>query len=212
MVALIILAAAATAAVPVTSIDQRAPNPVVERLRTVSGHSTRVSLFDNRVAVVAARDSQDPPTIRRLRLSQTVYAAWLEILEQAYANVEPQIKSTTRSRDSSCRVVLYVGRGAPRIIDISPAGGVDLATGQVMDVLDAIEREVTSAPPWADQIRAWEPRIGDRVRLAAGPLATVIELPGDDVVIIEHDSTHVREVIPADVRERVVIEILERGH
>lgn len=211
MVAMIILAAAAATAAPAPSLDQRAPSPVVERLLTVSGRSTRVSLFDNRIAVVATRDSHGPPTIRRLRLSQTVYSAWREILEQAYAEVEPQVKSTTRSRDSSCRVVLYVGRGAPRIIDVPPAGGVDLATGQVMDVLDAIEREVTSAPPWADQIRAWEPRIGDRIRLALGPLATVVELPGEDVVIVEHDSTHVREIIPAEARERVVVEILERG-
>jgi len=86
-----------------------------------------------------------------------------------------------------------------------------MATRQVLDILDAIQTEVMSAPPWADQIRAWKPSLGDRVRLARGQLATVVELPGEGVIVVEHETTGVRELIPADAREQTVVEIMEHA-
>jgi hypothetical protein len=47
------------------------------------------------------------------------------------------------------------------------------------------------------------------VRLARGNVATVIELEENGVVIVEHDHTGVREVIPADARLAVIVDILE---
>lgn len=194
---------------PVLADEPRAPSPVAERTLEVRGQSTRVSLFDNRLAVVSMHAADREPDVRTLRLSAAEYQAWVGILERSMTGAESEIESSVQAFDAVCRVQVYVGPDPPYRFEMPPAAAVDRYLRQVLDVLDMIERQVLEAPAWYEEVTGWEPAVGDRVRLARGNLATVVELVENGVVIVEHDGTWVREVIPPDARLGVIVDILD---
>lgn len=189
--------------------EARVPAPVAERTLDVRGQSTRVSLFDNRQAVVSMRSDGGEPIVRTLRLSEAEYAAWVGILERSMASAEDEIESSVQAFDAVCRVQVHVGPDPPYTFEMPPAAAVDRFLRQVLDVMDLIERQVLEAPEWYEEVTGWEPAVGDRVRLARGPLATVVELVDDGIIVVEHDRTWVREVIPPDARLAVIVDVLD---
>jgi hypothetical protein len=189
--------------------ENRVPAPVAERVLEVRGHVSRVTLFDNRLAVVSMRAPGAEPEIHTLRLSEAEYEDWVEILERSMRGAEVEIESSVTAEDAVIRLQVHVGPDPPYTFEMPPAAGVDRYLRQILDVVDLIERQVLEAPEWYEEVSAWRPRVGDRVRLARGTLGTVIELEEKGVVVVEHDHTAVREVIPADARLTVIVDILD---
>ena len=196
-------------ATPALAGESQAPSPVAERTLEVRGQSTRVTLFDNRLAVVSMHAGDGDPVVRTLRLSEAEYGTWVGILERSMAAEEDEIESSVQALDAVCRVRVYVGPDAPYSFEMPPAAAVDRYLRQVLDVLDAIEKQVLEAPAWYEKVTGWEPAVGDRVRLARGNLATVVELVDDGIIIVEHDGTWVREVIPPEARVAVIVDVLD---
>lgn len=196
-------------ATPALADGPRVPSPVAERTLEVRGQSTRVTLFDNRLAVVSMHAGDGDPVLRTLRLSEAEYGMWVGILERSMTGAQDEIESSVQALDAVCRVRVYVGPDAPYQFEMPPAAAVDRYLRQVLDVFDAIEKQVLDAPAWYEEVTSWEPAVGDRVRLARGNLATVIELVEDGIIVVEHDGTWVREVIPPDARVAVIVDVLE---
>ena len=196
-------------ALPVAADEPQAPSPVAERILKVRGETSRVSLFDNRLAVVSMHTPGSEPILRTLRLSETEYRTWVDILERSMTGAESEIESSVQARDAVCRVQVHVGPDPPYRFEMPPAAAVDRYLRQVLDVLDLIAKQVLEAPAWYEEVTGWEPAVGDRVRLARGNLATVVELVDDGIVIVEHDGTWVREVIPPDARLAVIVDIVD---
>lgn len=196
-------------ATPALADGPRVPSPVAERTLEVRGQSTRVTLFDNRLAVVSMHAGDGDPVLRTLRLSEAEYGMWVGILERSMTGAQDEIESSVQALDAVCRVRVYVGPDAPYQFEMPPAAAVDRYLRQVLDVFDAIEKQVLEAPAWYEEVTSWEPAVGDRVRLARGNLATVIELVEDGIIVVEHDGTWVREVIPPDARVAVIVDVLE---
>jgi hypothetical protein len=187
----------------------QAPVPVVERTTTLGGVATRVSLFSNRVVVVTTRRMDKQDFVRRITLPDDQYMVYLGFFQTAAEELDRQpVSSQVDTSDAEVVISLHVGPNAPRTIRFSPMSVVKLPLARIQGALDDIELQVFEASPSAEAMRTWVPRKGDRVELMDGTTATVVEVWDDGLLIIEHDSTYVRESIAAGLRDQVILRVV----
>jgi hypothetical protein len=203
-----ILAAVFLMSVPLASAQ--APVPVVERTVTQGEVATRVSLFSNRVIVVTTRRDDIQDFVRHVTLPQNEYLVYLEALEANAKKLgENPISSHVSSSNAEVTLTLHVGPDAPCTLTFSPLSSLDLPLARIMAAMDDLEQQALDANPAADAIRSWVPHKGDRVELLNGTFATVVEVWDDGLLILEHDLTYLREAVAPDVRDQVILRILE---
>jgi hypothetical protein len=63
--------------------------------------------------------------------------------------------------------------------------------------------------PSAEAMRIWQPRKGERVELLNGTIATVVEVWPGGLVMLEHEKTYIREAVPPDQRDKVILRVVE---
>ena len=188
----------------------QAPVPVAERTVTHGEVATRVSLFSNRVVVVKVRRGDEQDFMRRITLPEDQYMIYLGILQTAADELDKQpVSSEVETSEAEVVLSLHVGPDAPRLIRFSPMSVVKLPLARIQGALDDLQLQVFEASPSSEALRNWIPRKGDRVELMNGTTATVIEVLDNGVVILEHDSTYVRESVSSDVRDQVILRVVE---
>jgi hypothetical protein len=94
------------------------------------------------------------------------------------------------------------------MIRFSPMSVVKMPLARIQGALDDLEFHVLEASPSAEALRTWVPRKGDRVELMNGTSATVVEVWDDGMLILEHDSTYVRESIAAGMRDQIILRVV----
>lgn len=189
----------------------QAPAPVAERIATHGETTTRVSLFSNRMVVVSISDRGTQGFLRRLDLPEDQYLIYLSILQEAAAELgERPVSSDVSTSYDAVELTLHVGPEAPRFVRFSPMAIVNLPLSKILGALNDLEEQVRAASPSAAALSTWEPRRGDRVELMTGGFARVVEVLDEGVMILEHESTYLREVVPADARDRVVLRVVDR--
>jgi len=194
--------------VPLASAQS--PIPVVERTVMQSGVLTRVSLFSNRVIVVTTRRDDVQDFVRHVTLPENEYFIYLEALESNAKELgDRPVSSHVNTPNAQVTLTLHVGPKAPRTIAFSPMSSLDLPLTRIMAALDDLQLQVLEANPATETIRSWVPQKGDRVELLNGSFATVVEVWEDGVLMLEHDSTYVREAVTPDVRDQVILRVLE---
>lgn len=204
--AVVILVALSTAAVVA-----QAPVPVVERITTHNGTSTRVSLFSDRVVVVTISEDGSQGFMRRITLPEVQYMIYLSILQDAAEELgERPVSSDVSTSHDAVEISLHIGPEAPRVISFSPMASVTLALARITGALNDLEEQVRAASPSAAELGTWEPRRGDRVELMTGGLARVVEVLDEGVLILEHEATYIREVVAPDARDEVILHVVER--
>jgi hypothetical protein len=188
----------------------QAPVPVVERTVTQGEVETRVSLFSNRVVVVTMRRADEQDFMRRITIPENQYMVYLGTFLTAAEELDKQpVASQVDSSMAEVMLSLHVGPDAPRLIRFSPMSIVELPLGRIQGALDDLQRHVLEASPSAEAMRTWEPAAGDRVELLNGVTATVIEVWEEGLLILEYDLTYVRESVPPDMRDQVILRVLE---
>jgi len=199
-------------ALAATSIGAQAPVPVAERVMTHGDTATRVTLFSNQVVVVTIREAGVQGFMRQIALPDDQYIIYLSILQTAAEELdeEPVSSDVSTSRDS-VELTLHIGPNAPRVVSFSPMATVALPLSKIMGALNDLEDQVRNASPSAAELSSWEPRRGDRVELRAGGYARVAEVLEDGVLVLEHESTYIREVVSADARDQVILHIVDRA-
>jgi len=198
------------ASIVAATASGQAPVPVVERTTTRAEVATRVSLFSNRVVVVTTRRFNKQDFVRRITLPDDQYMVYLRIFQTAAEELDRQpVSSQVDTSDAEVVVSLHVGPNAPRTIRFSPMSVVKLPLAKILGALDDLELHVFEASPSAEAMRTWVPRKGDRVELMDGTRATVVEVWDDGLLIIEHDSTYVRESIAAGLRDQIILRVVE---
>jgi hypothetical protein len=201
--AVILSALAATA-------SGQAPVPVVERTVTKGEVATRISVFSNQVVVVTTRHGDDQVFARHITIPDDQYLVYLTAFESnAQVLDERPITSKVSTSNAEVTLTLHAGLDTPRLITFSPMSGVKLPLARIMGALDDLELQVFEASPSAEALRTWEPKKGDRVELLNGSFAAVVEVWEDDLLILEHDRTYVRESIPPDIRDQVILRVLD---
>ena len=188
----------------------QAPVPVVERTVTQGDVATRVSLFSNRVLVVTVRRGDEQDFMRRITLPDNEYMVYLGSFQTAAEELDQKpVSSEVNTSQAEVVLSLYVGPDAPRLIRFSPMSILKLPLGRIQGALDDLQLRVLEASPSAEAMRTWEPAKGDRVELMNGITATVVEVWEEGLLILEHDLTYVRESVAPDVRDQVILRVLE---
>jgi len=188
----------------------QAPVPVVERTVTQGEVATRVSLFSNRVLVVTVRRGDEQDFMRRITLPDNEYMVYLGSFQTAAKELDQQpISSEVNTSQAEVVITLHIGPDAPRLIRFSPMSIVKLPLGRIQGALDDLQLRVLEASPSAEAMRTWEPAKGDRVELMNGITATVVEVWEEGLLILEHDLTYVRESVPPEVRDQVILRVVE---
>lgn len=187
-----------------------APVAVAERTVTEGDVATRVSLFSNGVVVVTVRRQGTQDFVRRVTLSEDQYMVYLATLQIGAQELDDRpVSSSVDTSHAEVVLILRVGPDAPRTIRFSPMSIVKLPLARIMGALDDLQLQAFEASPSAEAMRVWQPRKGDRVELLSGQTATVAEVWDDGMVILEHDQTYVRESVPPDMRDQVILRVLD---
>ena len=188
----------------------QAPVPVVERTVTQGDVKTRVSLFSNRVLVVSVRRGGEDDFMRRMTLSEGQYMVYLASFLTSAEELDQQpISSEVDTSMAEVVISLHVGPDAPRLIRFSPMSIVKLPLARIQGALDDLQLQVLEASPSAEAMRTWEPAKGDRVELLNGATATVVEVRDEGLLIIEHDLTYIRESVSPEMRDQVILRVVE---
>ena len=189
----------------------QAPVPVAERIVTHGETTTRVSLFSNRMVVVTISERGTQGFLRQISLPDDQYIIYLSILQDAAAELgERPVSSDVSTSHDAVELTLHLGPEAPRVLRFSPMAVVNLPLSKIIGALNDLEEQVRTASPSAAALDTWEPRRGDRVELMTGGFARVVEVLDEGVLILEHESTYLREVVPVDARDRVVLRVVDR--
>jgi hypothetical protein len=204
-VAFSILAVAASAQEPVA-----VPVPVIERISTQGDVITRTSLFSNGVVVVTIREAGVQVFMRQITLADDQYIVYLGVVESAAKELsEKPITSRVETSRARIELALYIGPKAPRRLEFSPMSTISLPLSRIVGVMDDLELLVRDASDSSNRLQTWEPKRGDRVQLMNGSYATVVEVWDEGLLILAHDDTFVRESVPPDMRDKIILLVVE---
>lgn len=197
----ILLAASALAQVPV---------PIVERITTQGDVSTRVSLFSDRTVVVTIQEGGVQGFVRLLEIPQDSYIVYLTTL-QTNANKldEEPISSSVGTSSSGVELILYLGPDAPRTLHFSPMATLSLPLSKIMGAVNDLEQQVRESSPSAFELKSWKPKRGDRVQLMNGTYARVVEVWDEGLVVLEYEETFIREMVPPDRYDDVILHVVD---
>lgn len=188
----------------------QAPTPVVERITTHFGRTTRVSLFSNHVVIVAIQSESDD-FVHQATLTSSEYMFYLQALELAAREVgrEP-VTSDVKARDSSTRLILNLGPDAPRTIEFSPLASLKMAASRIDAIIDDLENRALSALPGEYEIEHWEPTIGDCVKLRQGGEACVAAInESDGAIVLVQEENSVSYTVAVENRSEFILAIIE---
>ena len=188
----------------------QAPAPVAERVVTGRNLATRVTLFTNGVVVVSMRRDGRQDFLRHITLPDDQYMVYLVAFQTNAEELgkEP-ISSDVSTSTAAVQLTLHVGPEAPRLLRFSPMAVVSLPLSRIQGALDDLERIVLEANPSSEEIRNWTPRPGDRVQLMTGGFAHVVEVLPEGVVVLEHEDTFIREMVPPGSLDQVVLHVVD---
>jgi hypothetical protein len=188
----------------------QAPVPVAERVVTERNLATRVTLFSNGAIVVSMRRDERQDFLRRITLPDDQYMVYLVAFQKNAEELgkEP-ISSDVSTSTNVVQLTLHIGPEAPRLLRFSPMAVVSLPLSRIQGALDDLERIVLEANPSTEEIRNWTPRPGDRVQLMTGGFARVIEVLPEGVVVLEHEDTFIREMVPPGALDQVILHVVD---
>lgn len=204
---LLILFGSLVCGVPQTVAE--APTPVVERITTHFGRTTRVSLFSNHVVVVAVH-SESEDYVHQATLSFDEYMFYLRALETAAREIgnEP-VTSAVQARGSATKLTLHVGPDAPRIISYSPLASLKLPAARIDSMVDDLKNRALAALPGEYEIEHWEPDLDDCVKLRQGGEACVVAINDDGSIVLMQNESSVSYIVARENRAEVILAVIE---
>lgn len=200
-------------ALATTAAYAQAPDPIAERFVTYRGRTTRTTLFNNRSVVVSIREGDRQGFVGHITLDQADFEVYVSIITAgADALGDNPIDSKIDTAEASVTVILHIGPDAPRLIHFSPMAAVSMPLSRILGALDDLQDQVLTASPSEEELRSWVPNKGDLVQLFSGGYAVVVEVWDEGTIVLEHEETFIREVVPADVRDQVILHVVESGN
>ncbi|MDD5565121.1 MAG: hypothetical protein PHQ91_15515 [Thermoanaerobaculaceae bacterium] len=164
-----------------------APEPtyLVERIVTVGGAETRVSVFRNGVAVLARRRPGEAENVVRQPLSEVEMKVVTQVVEECY----PEIARFSGVGDTpgSGRVELRLAPPGknPLLVRYAVTAAPSLAVARLAQALDGLEARLVATRVTREDLSGWEPAAGDRVELEDGRVVQVLSVtPSLDSVVV----------------------------
>jgi hypothetical protein len=181
MIAAAIVALAAVAAAP--------PTYVVERVVTRNGASTRLSVFRNGVAVLARKGAgekpDETPAVVRQPLSEIEVQVLSQVVEECYPDLARFADIGQAPVEGMVELRLAPAGREPLSLRFPLTAAPTLAASRLGQALDGLEVRLTRTNVTREDLRDWEPKIGDRVELEDGRTVEVLDvlISGDTALI-----------------------------
>jgi hypothetical protein len=151
------------------------PSYLVERVVASGAETRRLSVFRDGVAVLAA-GSGEQRRVLRFGLEPVELRSLLQLLEECVGELEalPPVPP----RPSEGMVVLRVAMPGREPVEVrhSLAEVPSAAEARLTQALDAIETMLAARKPEWQDLRGWQPAVGDEVELDDGRVVRVVEL------------------------------------
>jgi hypothetical protein len=192
------------------SIPAQVPIPIVERITTQGDVTTRVSVFSDRTVVVSIRENGVQGFIRLLNIPEESYLVYLTSLQTNAGELEERpIASDIDTSNSVVELTLHIGPDTPKTLRFSPMATVSLPLSKIMGAVNDLEQQVRESSPSAFELRSWKPKKGDRVQLMDDTYARVVEVWEDGLVVLEYEETYIREMVPPDRYDDVILHVVD---
>jgi len=189
--------------------DIRVPSVLVERIQTLGEQRTRISLFDNRAAVVTIREKDKQVFFRMWTLSKIEYDAYIKAFKTCISDAGLQDRDSVETPKADALIRLSFPEYPQREFHYSPFQILDLSTSRLISILDDLEKRISDIAPSAEELQHWQPEEGDRVELYNGTIARVDELRAGGVIVLQHEETSILEVVPFEAWPNVIFRILK---
>lgn len=185
------------------------PTYLVERVAAREDGSVRVTVFRDRIAVLARRGPQAEAQITRVRLDDVEFGVIAQVVEECYGELALSPNSEDSLAGLCTEVRLAPPDRPPLFVRLSDTSVRLLAAGRLERALDDLQRRIEQTPPGADDFSAWEPAVGERVLLADGREGRVAALlPTSGGVLVQLDVGPVSEYIGIDELRRKAVKRL----
>ncbi len=191
----------------------QAPIPVVERVFTEGEIATRVTLFSNRVVVVSIAENGVQGYFKHIdSAAGPVSDLPRDSAEERSKSLgEKPVTSAVSTPRSQVALTLHIGPDSPRKIEFSPMATVSLPLAQISG---RHQRPRTSwfasraRPPKISRVGIPDAATGSNSWTES--YARVAEVLDDGFLVLEHEDTYIREIVGPDVRDEVILRVVER--
>jgi len=168
MTAALLLVLAGAAAAP--------PTYLVERVVTLGGGSTRVSVFRNGVAVLSRSGGSGQPSVVRQQLADVELSVLAQVVEECYPELVRFGDLGGGPGEGQAEVRLAPEGKDPLVIRYSLTSAPSVASSRLSKALDGIEARLAGTNVDREDLRAWMPAVGERVELEDGRIVEVLEV------------------------------------
>jgi len=151
------------------------PSYLVERVVTTGVETRRLSVFRDGTAVLAT-GAGEQRRIVRLGLEPVELRSLLQLLEECVAELGALPPSPPRPSEGTIELRVAVPGRDPFAVRRSLAEVPSAAEARLAQALDAIETTLAARKPEWQDLRGWQPAVGDAVELDDGRVVRVVEL------------------------------------
>ncbi len=177
MIAAVVLLVAAAAAPE--------PSYIVERVVTVGGQTRRISVFRNGVAAVVREKAGEEKHLLRQPLTEVELQVLTQIVEESYPDLA-RLGSPGQSPVEGNVELRLAPRGRePLVVRFSPTGVQAMGAARIGQALDGLEERMTRPGGIREDLREWQPTVGDWLELEDGRTVQVVEvLPNGPGILV----------------------------
>ena len=169
LAALVMVAAA-------TPTPAATPSYLVERVVTVGAGTTRVSVFRNGFAVLSRGVAGEQPAVVRQALTDVELQVLTQVVEECYPDLArfPAMGQAPVGGTVDLRMA-PVGRD-PLALRFPVTAAPGVAASRLTQALDALEERLARTSAAREDLREWEPKIGERVELEDGRTVEIVDI------------------------------------
>jgi len=178
-VAVLLLAAA-------TPAPTEPPSYLVERVVTVGGASTRVSVFRDGVAVLARSSAGGEPVVVRQQLTDVEFQVLAQVVEECYPDLVRFYDLGKGPGEGRVELRLASEGREPLVIRFALTAAPSLASSRLAKALDGVEARLERTNVSREDLRTWIPAVGERVELEDGRIVEVSDVVAGETGLVVH--------------------------
>ncbi len=163
------------AALLVVLVAGSPPSYLVERVVTTGTETRRLSVFRDGVAVLATGAGEQRRVVR-LGLEPVELRSLLQLLDECAGELGTLPPAVPRPGEGSVELRLAPPEREPVVVRHSLAEVPSAAEARLTQALDAIETLLAARQPGWEDLRGWQPAVGDVVELDDRRVVRVVEL------------------------------------
>jgi hypothetical protein len=179
-IAAVLLIAAATPA------PSPPPSYLVERVVTVGGASTRVSVFRSGVAVLSRSEAGGAPAVVRQPLTEVELRVLAQVVEECYPELVRFGDLGRGPGEGTAELRLAPEGREPLVVRFALTAAPSLASDRLTRTLDGLQARLERTTVTREDLRGWTPAAGELVELEDGRVVEVLDVISGEGGLMVH--------------------------